>query len=176
MRLPSLAGIEGAGLIEPEMHEDERGFFAVLNLPVPAGPHRWCVARSAQACTLRGLHVRPLPGEAKLVRCSAGTAYDVMADLRPGSATYGDWAAVFLNAGSPETLVIPAGCAHGYLTLTDNTELTYRIDADYAPGTDIVIAWNDPELAIRWPRQPLVMSGRDAKAPPLAGVVALLDA
>jgi len=155
------------------MHADARGFFCTLPMPGGGPDSRYCIARSARG-VIRGMHTCRPPGEAKLVRCSAGMLYDVIADLRPGSATYGDWAAVMLSGTGQVTVSIPAGCAHGYQALQDGTDITYRIDAAYDPAGDIAVAWNDPELDIRWPLPPGAMSWRDRTAPSLAEAVTLL--
>lgn len=168
--------IDGAYLVVPEVHQDKRGFFSCVSdtrtAPAP-GFSRTCVARSAYA-TIRGLHVRPGAGEAKLVRCSAGKVYDVLVDLRPGSPTYRDWTGIMLSGERQLSVYVPAGCAHGYQALADKSDVTYRIDADYDPGAELAIAWNDPELAVSWPLEPGIMSERDRDAPPLAAVLEVL--
>jgi dTDP-4-dehydrorhamnose 3,5-epimerase len=164
-----LHGVEGALVITPEMHHDERGFFCALDVPGNGEYSRWCVARSAQG-VIRGLHVRTGAGEAKLVRCSAGSAYDVIVDLRRHSPTYRKRVSVLLDGNTQIAVYIPAGCAHGYQALEDDTDMTYRIDAEYEPGADVLIAWNDPELDISWPLEPTVMTERDKSAPTLAEV------
>lgn len=173
-RVP-IHGIDGAFVITPEMHPDERGFFCALDVPdEPPWPSRWCVARSRYG-VIRGLHVRPCSpqhgfGEAKLVRCSVGSAFDVIVDLRRGSPTYRKWVSVLLTGTSQISVYIPAGCAHGYQALEDNTDMTYRIDAKYDPDADVLIAWDDPELSINWPLVPVLMTERDRSAPTLAEV------
>jgi dTDP-4-dehydrorhamnose 3,5-epimerase len=148
-------------IISPVMKRDERGFFCVLE---EAAGWRRVVARSFKAGTLRGLHFRPGVGEAKLVRCSAGRIYDVVVDLRSGSSSYRRWAGVYLSGGSQVAVYVPAGCAHGYLTLEDDTDVTYRIDAGYDPDAELAFRWDDPQLNIGWPAAPVVMSDRDRDA------------
>lgn len=166
-----LDDIDGAFLVVPDMHSDERGFFCATGNtktipgPVPAFS-RDCMSRSA-AGVLRGLHVRPGAGEAKLVRCSAGRIFDVIVDLRAGSPTWLQWASVILDGATQHSVYIPAGCAHGFQALLDDTDVIYRIDADYLPGAELVLAWDDPELAIPWPLQP-VLSGKDRQGLPVA--------
>lgn len=175
-------GVEGARVITPEMHPDERGFFCALEVPDPYGGgqgepvpprSRWCIARSSMS-VIRGLHIRPGAGEAKLVRCSAGSAFDVIVDLRKHSPTYRKWVSLLLDGNTQIAVYIPAGCAHGYQALEDGTDMTYRIDADYDPDADLVVAWDDPELAIPWLLYPTIMSERDRHAPSLAEVEKLL--
>jgi dTDP-4-dehydrorhamnose 3,5-epimerase len=172
----TLDKVSDAYLVVPDVYRDERGFFCCVSdtRSAPSAPFsRFCVARSSRAA-VRGLHVRPGAGEAKLVRCSAGSAYDVMVDLRPWSPTYLNWAGITLSGETQLSVYVPAGCAHGYQALADGTDMTYRIDADYFPEAELAIAWNDPELAIVWPLEPGAMSERDRDAPSLAEVLKLL--
>ena len=172
-------GVDGAFLITPEMHPDERGFFCALDVPDnPLGDSRWCIARSSMS-VIRGLHVKPCGpghgfGEDKLVRCSAGSVFDVIVDLRKGSPTYRKWVSLILDGNTQIAVWIPAGCAHGYQALEDDTDMTYRIDAKFEPDADLLIAWDDPELAINWPLYPTIMTERDRNAPSLAEVEKLL--
>ena len=116
--------------------------------------------------TLRGLHWQEAPdGECKLVRCVRGAAHDVALDIRPGSPTHGRHVAVTLSAEAGNALLIPAGCAHGFLTLADDTVLEYIIDAPFAPDLARGLRWNDPAFAIPWPAEPAVISERDAGWP-----------
>jgi dTDP-4-dehydrorhamnose 3,5-epimerase len=126
---------------------------------------------SAPAYTLRGLHFQRAPhAQAKLVRCVRGSIYDVAVDIRRGSPTYGRSVAAVLSADIGNQLFVPAGYAHGFLTLEPNCEVAYKVDAYYAPEADGGIAWNDPTLAINWPldgTQPH-LSDKDAALPKLA--------
>lgn len=88
-------------------------------------------------------------------------------DLRPLSRTYKNWTMIYLSGSSQSSIYIPAGCAHGYQTLEDNTDVTYRIDADYEPDAELAIKWDDPELDIEWPLPVAFMSDRDRNAPSL---------
>jgi dTDP-4-dehydrorhamnose 3,5-epimerase len=153
--------INGVETVLPGMKLDDRGFFCVLEETLT---HRRIIARSYKAGTLRGLHFRPGDGEDKLVRCSAGRIYDVIVDLRPGSSSYRQWAGFYLSGSSQVAVHVPAGCAHGYVTLEDNTDVTYRIDASYDPDAEFAFRWDDPELNIEWPIPPAVMSERDRDA------------
>lgn len=120
--------------------------------------------------TIRGIHYQRAPmAQGKLVRCLRGRILDVAVDLRQGSPTYKQWVSTELSAENHRQLWIPAGFGHGLLTLEDNCEVLYKVDAFYAPECDGGIAWNDPELAIDWGgiTDP-ILSDKDAAAPGLA--------
>lgn len=151
--------LPGVTLIVPKRHGDARGWFSetfrenwfrenVADVALIQDNH----AASPIAGTLRGLHLQLDPhAQAKLVRCIAGAIWDVAVDVRPGSPTLGQWLAEELTAENGHQLFVPAGYAHGYVTLTPNTEVLYSCSAYYAPEADRGIAWNDPTLAIDWP-------------------------
>jgi dTDP-4-dehydrorhamnose 3,5-epimerase len=123
---------------------------------------------SARRGTLRGLHLQVPPHEeAKLVRCLAGSVYDVAVDLRAGSPTQLRWVGLELSADRGNALYIPAGLAHGFLTLEDGCELEYLVSARYEPTAATGARWNDPALAIEWPFEPVVIAERDAAFPNL---------
>ena len=108
-------------------------------------------AFSARKGTVRGLHFQQAPhAQAKLVRVLKGAIFDVAVDIRQGSATYGQWVGATLTAEGGEQILVPRGFAHGYCTLTDDCELFYKVDGQYAPETEGGIIWNDPDLAIDW--------------------------
>ncbi|GAA1920091.1 dTDP-4-dehydrorhamnose 3,5-epimerase [Nocardioides lentus] len=166
-----------AGLLElrPTPHRDHRGFFS-RTFDLAAGLEAGIdgrdfvqdsLSRSAYG-VLRGLHVRTGAGENKLVRCSSGRVYDVVVDLRPGSATYRHWLSFDLDGDLQNSIYVPAGCAHGFQALTDPADTAYRIDREHAPGEDLTIAWDDPELAIDWPLPVTAMSEADRAAAPLS--------
>jgi dTDP-4-dehydrorhamnose 3,5-epimerase len=160
-------------LIEPEPVVDERGHFARwycsdefaaqgLDFHQAQGG----VSRNTRQGTLRGLHFSPEPdGEAKLVRCIAGSVFDVVVDLRPKSATYGRWIAKTLNAATYTALYIPRGCAHGFLTLESHVDVSYVFSKPFRPGVERGIRWDDPNLAVRWPANPVILSKRDRELP-----------
>jgi dTDP-4-dehydrorhamnose 3,5-epimerase len=168
----ALPGVLEIG-IEPEA--DARGFFARLfdaeafvahGLPTHFAQHS--LSYNERAGTLRGLHYQAGRLEAKLVRCVAGRAFDVIVDLRRTLPTYGQWCSVELAADRRNAVFIPAGCAHGFQTLADRTELMYFIDTPYdAPGA-AGIRWDDPSLAIAWPLADPILSARDRALPYLA--------
>jgi dTDP-4-dehydrorhamnose 3,5-epimerase len=161
---------------------DERGFFSrTFDADVarsagidPAGFAQDSLSRSARG-VVRGLHIRRGDGESKLVRCSYGMVFDVIIDLRPGSATYGNWESFELRDDEQVSLYVPAGCAHGFQALTDPSDVSYRIDRPHDPSEDVSIAFDDLELAIPWPIPVTFMSQRDKKAASLADAKALLS-
>jgi dTDP-4-dehydrorhamnose 3,5-epimerase len=127
-------------------------------------------AVSRHAGTLRGLHFqKPPAAQSKLVRVTRGAIFDVAVDIRPGSPTYGKWAGVELSADNRLQLFVPAGFAHGYVTLEDDTDVLYKVDAPYAPATEGGILWNDPAIGIDWPKlgTDIVITPRDAALPRL---------
>ena len=122
--------------------------------------------------TLRGLHFQEPPhAEAKTVRCTAGAIFDVAVDLRPSSRTKHQWVGIELDAASRRSLFIPAGFAHGYITLTDATEVEYQMSAAFAPRASRGIRWDDETLAISWPIPVARISRRDADLPLLVDAV-----
>ena len=162
--------LEGAYLIKPERLEDERGFFA----------RTWCreelkahgldsnlaqcnISFNKQKGTLRGMHYQAPPHEeAKLVRCTRGSIYDVIVDLRPGSKTYQCWTSAELSAENRAMLYVPKGFAHGFQTLTDNAEVFYQMSEIYHQESAHGLRWDDPAVGVEWPIEPTVVSVRDA--------------
>jgi dTDP-4-dehydrorhamnose 3,5-epimerase len=165
--------IEGCYLVDPAPRGDDRGFFARMFDEETfrergLAPHftQFNNSLSAMAGTLRGLHYQIAPhGEDKLVRCIGGAVYDVVLDLRPASRTFGDWVGAELTAENRRMIYAPKGCAHGFLTLRDNTELVYFASAAYASAAERGIRWNDARFSIEWPRAPQVLSEKDRDAP-----------
>jgi dTDP-4-dehydrorhamnose 3,5-epimerase len=165
--------VRGAYRVEINRIEDERGFFARV----------WCqdeyealdlhptwvqanTAFSPRAGTLRGLHYQAQPSaEAKLVRCTRGAVFDVAVDLRPGSDTYLKWAGTELTADNHTMMYVPPGCAHGYLTLADDSEHLYFASDRYAPNLTKGVRYDDPGLEIGWPIPIEVISDRDRSWP-----------
>ena len=114
---------------------------------------------------LRGLHYQEPQPQGKLVRALAGTIYDVAADIRPGSATFGRWVGVELSAANRRQLWVPEGLAHGFLVLSESADVLYKTTDFYAPSCERCLRWDDPTLAIRWPlTAPPLLSPRDAAA------------
>jgi dTDP-4-dehydrorhamnose 3,5-epimerase len=167
--------LPGAFTIEMQRLEDERGFFArsfcaqeFASRGLPAVMPQSSISFSARRGTLRGLHYQAEPhAEIKLVRCTAGAIFDVIVDARPGSPSFGQWQSFELTRENRLTLVVPAGFAHGFETLADDTEILYQMTRPQVPAAERGIIWNDPDLAIAWPLPPLVMSARDQNLPRL---------
>jgi dTDP-4-dehydrorhamnose 3,5-epimerase len=165
--------VEGAYVVEPERLADERGFFARTFDSEAFRTHgldpvitQSSISFNRQKATLRGLHYQVAPyEEAKLVRCVRGAVFDVAVDLRPTSPTYLINCAVELTAENRLALYVPAGCAHGYLTLEDSTELEYGISQAYEPAATAGVRWDDPLFGIVWPETPHVISPQDASYP-----------
>lgn len=164
--------VRGAWLLQSERIADERGAFACLfrasdcldgaRFPVA----QFNASTTPQALTLRGLHFQTEPyGEAKLITCVVGEIFDVVADVRPGSPSFGEWAGVRLCGGDAQALLVPQGCAHGFLTLRPGTEVVYVSSAEHAPAHERVLRWDDPSFAIAWPAAPENMSVKDRTAP-----------
>jgi len=129
-------------------------------------PHQTSISENRLRHTLRGMHWQAAPAEeCKLVRCVRGAVFDVAVDLRPDSPAYLHWVGIELRADLHNALLIPAGCAHGFLTLSDESWLEYMIDVPYAPGAGRGARWDDPAFGIAWPAAPAVMSDRDAQWP-----------
>ncbi len=167
--------IPGLVLVRPRVLADARGFFMESwrrdefeRAGIRADFVQDNVAVSAKRGVLRGLHFQRDPSaQAKLVRCSQGMVFDVAVDLRPGSPTRGRHVAVELSANAPALLFVPRGFAHGYLTLTDESVVEYKVDGPYAPAAEGGLAWNDPALGIAWPVKDPILSDRDRAWPPL---------
>ncbi len=172
--------LPGAWLVEIEPHCDDRGFFArtvcideFSAVGLNATFVQQSVSWSPHTGTLRGLHYQNIPHqEEKLVRVTRGAVFDVIADIRAGSATRGKWFGVELSAEDHRQLYIPMGFAHGFQTLVPDTEVLYEMTARYHQQAARGIRWDDPSLAIEWPRSvdptdPRRVSAADAKLPTL---------
>lgn len=165
--------VKGAFIIEPERRMDERGFFArmycereLAERGLAGGICQINTGFSQRAGTLRGLHYQAPPhAEVKVVRCVRGAAYDVVIDLRPDSSTFKKWFGVELTADNGRLLYAPEGTAHGYLTLTNDTELIYMTSKSYAPNETRGVRFNDPVFNIVWPAEVSVISKADLSWP-----------
>ena len=163
-------------LLEPKVFGDSRGFFfesynqrafeaAVGGVAQFVQDNH---SRSGRG-VLRGLHYQVEQPQGKLVRVVAGAVFDVAADIRPGSPTYGRWVGVELSGDNKKQLWIPPGLAHGFLVLSDTADFLYKTTDFYAPEHERCIIWNDPGLDIRWPlAEPPILSGKDASGMPFA--------
>jgi dTDP-4-dehydrorhamnose 3,5-epimerase len=169
--------IAGLVVVEPAVHADERGFFcetyrrsAHEQLGIPA--HDEFVQDNHSRSTrgvVRGMHFQVGAGVAKLVRCARGRILDVAVDLRRGSPTYGRWEGVELDDENMRQLYVPVGFAHGFCVLSDVADVIYKQTRYYDPQLERGIAWDDPQIGVRWPLPAgeLVVSQRDAAAPRL---------
>ena len=172
MRFESLP-IAGCYLIEIEPVRDDRGFFARLfcvdtfrEKGLTTEFVQQSISHNRQKGTLRGLHYQAEPhAETKLVRCTRGAAYDVVVDLRRRSPTYGKWHALELTDKNHAAIYIAAGCAHGFQTVEDYTELVYMITPNYVAEAACGIRYNDSTLAITWPISEPIVSIRDQALP-----------
>ena len=173
--------LAGVVVIDVEFLTDARGGFARTfcrdefeAAGVPATVVQSATSFNARAGTLRGLHFQERPhSQAKLVRVTSGAIYDVIVDLRPESPTYGRHLAIELSHQNRRMLFIPKQFAHGFLTLTDATEIEYQFDDVYEPGSEGGINYADPDLGIEWPRTIEVIADRDTLLPRLADLTAL---
>jgi dTDP-4-dehydrorhamnose 3,5-epimerase len=166
--------IPGAFLVKPERIEDERGFFARTWCEREAAAHgldprivQSSLSFNRRRGTLRGLHFQVAPhAENKLVSCSRGSIWDVVVDLRRDSPSYRRWQAFTLTDENLDAVFIPAGCAHGFITLADDSVVRYDISAFYAPAAARGARYDDPAFRITWPLAPIVISPRDLGFPP----------
>jgi dTDP-4-dehydrorhamnose 3,5-epimerase len=170
--------LKGAFIIEPELLQDERGFFA----------RSWCqkefadrglnpnlrqcnISFNKKKGTLRGVHYQARPfEEAKLMRCTSGALFDVIVDIRRTSKTYLQWLAVELSAANYRMLYAPEGFAHGFQTLVDNTEIFYQMSEFYSPAHSRGFRYDDPVIRISWPLAVSCISARDRSLPELHSV------
>lgn len=165
--------LKGAFVIDVNKLNDNRGFFG----------RTWCqeemeahglngnVVQSNTSFnihkgTLRGMHYQKHPyEETKLVRCTKGSVYDVIVDLRPDSPTFKKWLGVQLSENDHRMIYVPEKFAHGYLTLEDNSEVTYLVTQFHKPGSEGGLRWNDPEIGITWPNKINIISEKDKNHP-----------
>lgn len=165
--------LTGAYLIEPERLEDTRGFFARTFCRREFEAHglvtevaQCNTSFNRQLGTLRGMHYQVAPHEEpKLVRCTTGRVHDVIIDLRPESETFKQYFAVTLSADNRIMLYVPAGFAHGFLTLEDDSEVFYQMGEFYYPESAGGVRWDDPAFGIEWPAKPVLISEHDSSYP-----------
>jgi len=166
-------GITGAMLVEPVQQRDERGRFMrawcyreFAERGIPFLPVQANLGFSFKMGTVRGMHYQEAPAsESKLVRCTKGSIFDVVLDLRPDSPTYGEWRGTELSADNGRMLYLPMGCAHGYQTLEPRTEIYYMTSFYYAPSAVRGRRFDDPAFNIRWPLPPIMVSEQDRNWP-----------
>lgn len=168
--------IEGLWLIEPQRFGDERGYFMEAFRADEFARHIGQVnfvqdnESLSRRGVLRGMHLqRGDWAQAKLVRVSRGEVFDVVVDLREGSATYGRWYGEILSAANGRQMFVPRGFAHGFLVLSDEAQFQYKVDNVYAPQAELSLRYDDPAVGISWPDPgcPFVLSAKDLAARPL---------
>ncbi len=136
------------------------------SLGIPFRPESAAHSYNRRAGTIRAFHYQSAPfAQAKLVSCVSGSIWDVAVDLRQDSSTFGRWSAVHLSEASGSFHLIPAGCAHGFLTLTDAATVSYLIEGPYRPEAARTLRWNDPEIRVPWPVEDPILSEKDRNAP-----------
>jgi dTDP-4-dehydrorhamnose 3,5-epimerase len=165
-----LAGIH---IVEVEVHGDHRGFFMEsynsqkfkefnIHYSFIQDNH----SLSVETGVLRGMHYQLNPkSQTKLVRVISGAIYDVVVDIRRNSSTFGQWVGVILSESNKRQLLIPKGFAHGFCTITPNSQVVYKVDEYYSPECDRGILWNDPAIGIDWPTSNPILSDKDKKHP-----------
>jgi dTDP-4-dehydrorhamnose 3,5-epimerase len=162
------ADLPGVVVIEPKVFADERGFFVETfkqsdfhTAGMAAGFVQENHSKSVRG-TLRGLHFQRAPkAQGKLVRTIVGEIFDIAADVRPESPTFGKWVGVHLTAANKRSVFIPAGYAHGFCVLSEEAEVIYKTTEEYAPALECGVRWDDPALAIDWPISNPLLSARD---------------
>lgn len=169
-------GIPGLVIVEPVVHGDQRGFFMeswnarrYREYGLPDTFVQANLSRS-EAGVIRGLHYQYPQPQGKLVSVLEGRAFDVAVDIRPGSPTFRQWAAVELSATNFRQFYVPEGFAHGFCALDGPVLLSYLCTTEYAHDYDAAIAWDDPDIAIDWPITPGQLSSKDQAAPRLADI------
>jgi dTDP-4-dehydrorhamnose 3,5-epimerase len=174
----SKANLQGIWIIDLELREDERGFLGRTFCEREFAEHglvtRWPQCNLTLTKTrgmVRGMHYQAEPKpEIKLVRCAVGNVYDVVVDIRRGSPTFGKWEAFDLTSENRRMIYVPAGFAHGFQCLAENSELFYQMSESYVPDLARGVRWNDPELAIHWPLPDAIVSERDRMLPLLSSL------
>ncbi|PAE44098.1 dTDP-4-dehydrorhamnose 3,5-epimerase [Bacillus sp. 7884-1] len=169
--------LPGVKIIEPKVFGDHRGWFmetynnatfqaAGIEIEFVQENQSFSIGKG----TIRGMHYQLKPkAQAKLVRCTNGAIFDVAVDIRKGSPAFGKWVGVELSADNKKQLFIPKGFAHGFMTLTDNADVQYKVDELYAPECDRGFFWNDPQIGIVWPIDITpILSVKDENTPPLS--------
>jgi dTDP-4-dehydrorhamnose 3,5-epimerase len=175
--------LKGAYIIDIERLEDERGFFARAWCQKEFHDHglnsklvQCSISYNTKKGTLRGMHYQTKPHEeCKLIRCTSGSIYDVIVDIRKDSLTYGQYINVVLSSENRKMLFVPEGFAHGFLTLVDSTEIFYQMSEFFAPEHARGFRWNDPAFGIKWPNDVQVISERDRNMPNFSSIVSSIE-
>ena len=161
--------VDGVKIVELEGHKDTRGYFArtfceeeFARAGISMRIAQTNISRNPHKLTLRGMHYQEEPhGEEKIVQCVRGRIFDVAVDLRSKSPSYCRWSAVELSPEINRVFYIPSGCAHGFLTLEDDSDIVYLMGQHFVAGSSGGVRWNDPAFGIVWPAMPVEISGRD---------------
>ncbi len=161
--------LKGAFIVDIRKIEDDRGYFGRAYCRKEFMDHglmsemvQTNVSLNKRKGTLRGFHYQTPPNEeAKLVRCTRGAIYDVIVDLRPESPTYLKWVGIELTEANSRMLYVPETFGHAFITLEDQTAVTYQVSRFYTPGAEGGIRWNDPAVGVQWPVEPTVISEKD---------------
>jgi len=169
-------GLQGLVIIELVVQGDQRGYFKELwrssdyrEAGLPGTFLQSNVSRSGPG-VIRGLHYQHPDAQGKLVSVLEGRIFDVAADIRCDSPTFGQWAGVELSAENHRQLFVPEGFAHGFCVLGETALMNYLCTAEYQAEQDAAIAWNDPDIGVEWPIRPTSLSGRDGEAPRLRDI------
>ncbi|MEW6441805.1 MAG: dTDP-4-dehydrorhamnose 3,5-epimerase [bacterium] len=169
--------LEGVVIVEPVVYRDARGFFLESYHAAKFGEGGIGAtfvqdnhSRSVRG-TVRGLHAQRTHPQGKLIRVVEGEVFDVAVDIRHGSATAGRWVGTTLSADNFRLLYIPPGFAHGFCVVSDRAQVEYKCTDFYAPGDELTILWNDPDIGILWPVQDPILSPKDRNGTPLREVL-----
>lgn len=165
--------VDGAIIIEPDVFGDNRGWFMesyskkkLADIGIDVEFVQDNRSFSAEKGTLRGLHCQLDPmAQSKLITCIRGKILDVAVDIRKGSPTYMQWESVELSGDNKKMFFIPKGCLHGFVTLTDDVEVMYKVDEFYSPADDRSVRFDDPELGVEWGVENPILSQKDMNAP-----------
>lgn len=172
--------LDGVYIVQPKVYGDNRGWFmetysekvfadAGINVKFVQDNHSY----SAQKGVLRGLHFQLAPmSQSKLLRALRGTLMDVVVDIRKGSPTYKQWISVELSADNKREIFMPRGMAHGFITLTDDVEVHYKVDSLYAPKLESGIIYNDPDINVDWGTDKVILSAKDKILPAFKDCIA----
>lgn len=159
--------LAGAKVIRPKVFRDDRGFFlesySEQRYRAAGIPEQWMQDNHSKSSkgTLRGLHYQSQPGQAKLVRVTAGKVFDVLVDIRPDSPTFGKWHGLYIDSEEHAQVYIPVGFAHGFCVLSETAEVQYKVSTPYDAAHECAVRWNDPELGVEWPIAEPLLSSRD---------------
>lgn len=165
--------LAGVVIITPRVFEDPRGFFMETFNARDAGaaglPVEYVQDNHSRSChaVLRGLHYQYPQWQGKLIRVVSGEIYDVAVDIRPHSATRGQWVGIYLSSDNKRQIYVPEGFAHGFCVTSDAADVVYKCTTMYEPSQDRCISWNDPDIGIEWPLQETLVSEKDARGTPL---------